>query len=120
MIALSGDWIAQRGPIPAFPAGGSEGPIAFETAGLGRWDTGLIEFLWEGKRVARQEGRIFDDRGLPEPARELLALLPDVQVARGPSKRAGFRPLYWLGGRTVDGFAEAGALSEMLANWCVR
>ena len=51
IFALSGDWIAQSGRIPDFPAdelgGNAAGqPIAFNTANLGRWDTGLIEFLW--------------------------------------------------------------------------
>src|SRR5437899_7975499 len=82
VLALQGDWIAQSGLIPEFPADGladstSGRTIAFDATALGRWDTGLIEFLWEAKRRATSANIDVDWSGLPDSAHKLLALLPD-------------------------------------------
>ncbi len=120
VFALDGDWIAQSGNIPQFPpdclARSAAGrTIAFDTAGLGRWDSGLIEFLWDAKRTAASAGFRIDGSGLPDSARKLLGLLPDKLAAPGSSVRHRFRPLYELGGRTLSMLAEVGALAELLA-----
>jgi phospholipid/cholesterol/gamma-HCH transport system permease protein len=120
VFALGGDWIAQSGRIPEFPADGladsaTDRTLGFDTASLGRWDTGLIEFLWDAKRTATSAGLAIDGSGLPESARKLLGLLPDkLAKSRSPLRR-GFRPLYWLGGKTVGILTEFGAVSELLA-----
>ncbi len=120
VLALGGDWIAQSGAIPQFSpeclTGSAAGrTIAFDTAGLGRWDTGLIEFLWDAKRTAASAGLRVDGSGLPEAARKLLGLLPDrLATAASPSHRR-FRPLHALGGKTLGMLAELGALAELLA-----
>ncbi len=119
VFALGGDWIAQSGLIPMFPAdelaGNAAGQaIAFDTAGLGRWDTGLIEFLWDAKRAATSAGLTIDGSSLPESARKLLALLPD-NLAKPPlPPRRRFRPLDWLGGKTIGMLTEVGIVSELL------
>jgi phospholipid/cholesterol/gamma-HCH transport system permease protein len=119
ILTLSGDWIAQSGRIPPFPgdslteSGGRT--LAFDTAHLGRWDTGLIEFLWDAKRMASNAGLTFDGGGLPASARKLLALLPDKLVSPGSSLRRRFRPLYELGGKTLQMLAGLGAFTELLA-----
>lgn len=120
VFALGGDWIAQSGSIPQFPpdclAKSAAGrTIAFDTAGLGRWDTGLIEFLWDAKRTAASAGFRIDGSGLPESARKLLGLLPDKLAAPGSALRRGFRPLYELGGKTLGMLAELGSLTQLLA-----
>ena len=75
VFALGGDWIAQSGSIPQFPPDGlaesaSGHTLAFDTASLGRWDTGLIEFLWDAKRTAVSAGLLIDGSGLPDSGRE--------------------------------------------------
>jgi phospholipid/cholesterol/gamma-HCH transport system permease protein len=120
VFALRGDWIAQSGSIPEFPAGELAGkaashPIAFDTAELGRWDTGLIEFLWDAKRAAASADRTIDASSLPEAARKLLALLPDTLAKPLSPPGRGFRPFYWLGGKTIGTLVELGVVSEMLA-----
>jgi phospholipid/cholesterol/gamma-HCH transport system permease protein len=119
VFALGGDWIAQSGRIPDFPAdaltGGAAGRIvAFDTTGIGRWDTGLIEFLWDAKRAATQAGFAIDATSLPESARKLLGLLPDRLAKPPPPPPRRFRPLYWLGGKTIGVFTETGVLSGLL------
>lgn len=119
VITLGGDWIAQSGHIPQFAATEVAGTAAgrtvgFETAGLGRWDSGLIEFLWDAKRAAAGAGFVLDGAGLPEAARKLLGLLPaELAVAREPPRRA-FRPIHWLGGKTLGMLSEVGAVAELL------
>jgi phospholipid/cholesterol/gamma-HCH transport system permease protein len=88
--------------------------VAFDTTGLGRWDTGLIEFLWDAKRAATQAGVAIDPGSLPESARKLLGLLPDRLAESAPPERGGFRPLYWLGGKTLGLLTETGVLSGLL------
>jgi phospholipid/cholesterol/gamma-HCH transport system permease protein len=119
IFALGGDWIAQSGSIPAFPAnelsaGAKGGIVAFDTTGIGRWDSGLIEFLWDAKRAATQAGLTIDAASLPESARKLLGLLPDRLAKPPPPPPRVFRPLYWLGGKTIGLFAETGVLSGLL------
>ena len=120
VFALGGDWIAQSGGIPQFPpdclAESAAGrTIAFDTAGLGRWDTGLIEFLWDAKRSAASAGLRIDGSGLPDSARKLLGLLPDTLAAPGSPPHRRFQPLYELGGKTLNMLTEIGTLAELLA-----
>jgi phospholipid/cholesterol/gamma-HCH transport system permease protein len=120
VFALSGDWIAQSGHIPEFPADGlTDGvagqTVAFDTAGLGRWDSGLIEFLWDAKRAAATAGVAIDTGTLPESARKLLGLLPDKLPKPEPPPHWRFRPFYWFGGKILGVLTELGVLSELLA-----
>lgn len=57
ILEVRGDWIAQSGRVPAFSAealrGGLAGEVvAIDSAELGRWDSGLVAFLWDLKRAA--------------------------------------------------------------------
>jgi phospholipid/cholesterol/gamma-HCH transport system permease protein len=120
VLALGGDWIAQSGHIPEFPDKGlldnkQEGALAFDTGDLGRWDSGLIAFLWDVKRAAAVAGLPLDGSTLPESARKLLGLLPAEIGQPGSSRSRGFRPFNWLGGKTLGMFAEIGVVSELLA-----
>ena len=120
VLVLGGDWIAQSGHIPEFPDrdlldSKHGGALAFDTADLGRWDSGLIAFLWDVKRAAAVAGLALDGSTLPESARKLLGLLPTAIGEPGLSRRRGFRPFYWLGGKTLGMFEDIGELSELLA-----
>jgi phospholipid/cholesterol/gamma-HCH transport system permease protein len=120
VLLLAGDWIAQSGRIPEFSMDHSLGSsggeaLVFDTTHLGRWDSGLIAFLWEAKRAAVTAGLAIDSGTLPEPARKMLALLPDRMAASGPPRRRVFRPFSWLGGKTLDILTGLGELSQLLA-----
>jgi phospholipid/cholesterol/gamma-HCH transport system permease protein len=118
IITLRGEWIASSGEIPNF---GSQmlklghGSLGFDTSGLGKWDTGLIEFLWDIKCAAAAAKLNFDDSGLPGSARKLLSLLAEMpaEVARPQRSHAG--PLTWFGGKTLDMFAGVGDVSVLFA-----
>lgn len=119
ILVVRGDWIAQSGRIPAFSdeilQDGSAGQaLAIDAAELGRWDSGLVAFLWDVKRSAAIAGLAVDMNTIPASARKLLALLPDELDRPEPRQRRGFRPLNWLGGKTIGMFTEIGILSELL------
>src|ERR1700693_4320481 len=81
-LTVGGDWIAQSGRVPEFPAGYLRGThagdtLAFDTVRLCKWDTGLVVFLWDAKRAATNAGLAVDDSALPDAVRKLLDLLPD-------------------------------------------
>jgi phospholipid/cholesterol/gamma-HCH transport system permease protein len=118
-LNLAGDWIARSGSMPAFPANGLAGvaagrTLALDIAKVGQWDSGLIEFLWDAKRAAIAAGVVIDGTTLPDSVRKLLALLPDRLADAKPATRGGFRPLNWLGGRTIGLLTEVGVLSGLL------
>jgi phospholipid/cholesterol/gamma-HCH transport system permease protein len=119
ILALTGDWIAQSGRIPLFPTDGLAGVAAGRTlkldiAGVSRWDSGLIEFLWDARRAAVATGLMIDSEALPDSARKLLGLLPDQLTETKPPPRRGLRPLHWLGGRSIGLLTEVGVLSALL------
>src|SRR5271165_4559195 len=125
VLSLAGDWIAQSGRIPGFPHNGlaeiAAGQIlGFDIADVGRWDSGLIEFLWDAKRAAVSAGVTIDSETLPPSARKLLGLLPDRMAQTPSARRRGFGPLYWLGGLAIDVLAEVGILNTLLANTAKR
>jgi phospholipid/cholesterol/gamma-HCH transport system permease protein len=120
VLVLAGDWIAQSGRIPEFsldqPLGSWGGdPLVFDTTHLGRWDSGLIAFLWEAKRAAVTAALAVDSSTLPEAARKMLGLLPDRMAVPGPPRRRVFRPFNWLGGKTLDMLTGLGELTQLLA-----
>jgi len=119
-LFLAGDWIARSGHIPEFPPHGiaaiTAGQIlTMDIAGVGRWDSGLIAFLWDAKRAAAGAGIAIDGAALPDSARKLLGLLPDRLAERTPPPRSGWRPLPWIGGQIIDLLTETGILSALLA-----
>jgi phospholipid/cholesterol/gamma-HCH transport system permease protein len=81
VLALSGDWIAQSGRIPEFPADGLATIAAGATIGIdiqarGRWDSGLIAFPWDTGRAALTAGIKFDTTALPPPPANYSACCP--------------------------------------------
>ena len=119
-LTLSGDWIAQSGRIPAFPmdalaAVPAGHGLALDVAAVTRWDSGLIEFLWDARRTATAAGIEIDTTPLPGSARKLLGLLPERMADPVPPPRRRFRPLNWLGGETIGLLTELGTLTTLLA-----
>ncbi|BAK83766.1 ABC transporter permease protein [Komagataeibacter medellinensis NBRC 3288] len=118
LVALSGNWIAQEGRVPAFPESGLKDvpqgtALAFDTAQLGKWDTSLISFLWELKRSAREAHVDFRIDTLPESAHKLLDLLPEIPPTPTPPPPRTFAPVTAVGQFTLDTLNEIGCVSEM-------
>ncbi len=119
-LTLSGDWTAQRGSLPRFPADGLKAalparPLVFDTGLLGRWNSALITFLWEVRQAAESAGITVDGESLPPSARKLLGLLPATRSVQKPPRRRLFNPLAALGGWTLDSLAEIGTVAELTA-----
>jgi phospholipid/cholesterol/gamma-HCH transport system permease protein len=120
VLHLGGDWITQSGRIPEFAGKDLNDSkpgetLVFDPTDLGRWDSGLIAFLWDVNRAATAAGLAIDGIALPESARKLLSLLPAITAKAQSARSRGFRPLHWLGGLTLSMFSAIGELSELLA-----
>ncbi|OSQ35889.1 hypothetical protein TMES_19715 [Thalassospira mesophila] len=81
VVVISGDWIARAGGMSVGAVdhifdhdADKVEKISFDITGTGRWDSGLIAFLWELRSGAAVRGVVFDDAALPASARRLLAL----------------------------------------------
>lgn len=116
-MVLTGDWLAQAGPIPAFPGSTGEAREAmrFDASRLGRWDTGLIAFLWDAKRAAAGTGVRFDPAALPVAATKLLSLLPDRTADVVDKTRGRIGPLTRIGAGTLGLLGEFGRINLLLA-----
>lgn len=116
-LTLRGDWLAQAGGTAAFPDDALAGvtrSLSLDMAGVGRWDSGLVAFLWDAKRSAAAAGIGFDTAGLPGSVRKLLGLLPDRTEPSPAAASRGFHPLTRFGGWIIGMLAETGILAVLL------
>ncbi len=118
-LALTGDWIAQNGHIPAFPQNvfatapsGAHCAITMER--VDHWDSGLIAFLWDAKRAATASQRKVDWSRLPQTAQMLLDLLPERAETPASPERRHFAPVKWIGGEAIGVVSELGAMTILL------
>ena len=93
-VELTGDWLLDAAlpdiePVlerlrdtPA-PAG-----IRFDASALGDWDTGLVARLVSIRRDAEANGVAFDESGLPDGVRQLIALAFAVREREGARRKA--------------------------------
>jgi len=98
-ITLSGDWML-GGALPRVDPvldrlSATPGPsaIRFEADTLGDWDTGLVAALVAIRRGAESNDVLLDDSGLPDGARQLVALafaVKEREGARRLKKDRGF------------------------------
>jgi len=118
-VSLTGDWLLDAvlpGIEPIFerlqqapaPVG-----IRFETDGLGDWDTGLVARLVSIRQAAEQQGIPVDDSGLPEGARQLVALAFAVREREGARRSA--RDIGFLEGIGAKSLRVIGRSRELLA-----
>jgi len=117
VMVLSGTWQARAGNIPVFPKDGlKKAPgahLSFQTSNLQVWDTGLVAFLWDLKRVAHDAGISLDMQTLPGPMRQLLELLPEVpdEPVHHMTARTPF--LETVGNHAIASMTEVGVVSEL-------
>jgi phospholipid/cholesterol/gamma-HCH transport system permease protein len=93
-VALAGDWLLgaalpdiepilehlRHTPAPA--------AVCFDASELGDWDTGLVARLASIRRDAEANSVAFDDSGLPEGVRQLIALAFAVREREGARRKA--------------------------------
>jgi phospholipid/cholesterol/gamma-HCH transport system permease protein len=119
-LSVSGEWIALSGRIPEFSSDGLNNIVACETlaftmADVGRWDSGLIEFLWDAKRAAERNNIAIDDSALPEAARKLLGLLGSGPPVTRAAKHQRRFILTFVGDRVLAVLSDLGTLSILLS-----
>ena len=99
VVHLSGAWHLQRDlpPISLLVAELSSRPgikrLAYETAELTHWDSGLISFLTNTAEICRARGIVEDRAGLPAGLRHMLELaeaVPEKKGARSEASRISF------------------------------
>ncbi|MDH5758426.1 MAG: ABC transporter permease [Gemmatimonadota bacterium] len=88
VVRLSGSWslaggIPSTGELERELAGTVVSRIAFDTGGLGEWDTSILAFLTSASRLARERHVTIDPAGLPQGLRRLLALAEAVPEKDG-------------------------------------
>ena len=92
LLAFAGEWLVQ-GRLPStddvqrnLAATPAPAAIRFDTTRLGRWDSGLITRLIDIYRDAQAHSISFDDSGLPDGARRLIALAFAVKAREGAAR----------------------------------
>jgi phospholipid/cholesterol/gamma-HCH transport system permease protein len=117
LLALSGSWkLGEALPSTAdiqkrLEASGGIEAIAFDTQKLAGWDSGLLTFLQRLRRLCEENRIRIESGGLPEGARQLMALaaaVPEKKDARKPHERQPF--LAVVGNETADFFVSTGKL----------
>jgi phospholipid/cholesterol/gamma-HCH transport system permease protein len=98
-VTLSGDWLlGHRLPrvdsvLERMTTSPQPTCISFDSGSLGEWDTGLVAAIVAIRRSADQLGIELDVSGLPEGARQLVALafaVAEREGARRSSKERGY------------------------------
>ena len=82
LIRLTGTWRLEAG-LPSTELveqelGDRPARIAFDTKGLGAWDSGILTFLVAVSRIGREREVVVDPSGLPEGLQRLVALAEAV------------------------------------------
>lgn len=86
ILVLAGDW--KIGAVrPALPPelGSGIRSLAFDSSGIGEWDSGLLTFLLDASDFCDEKEIAFDPEGIPDNAKRLLALATAVPEKRDAS-----------------------------------
>jgi len=113
VLALTGDWRLKRGfasgaaveneltrsPIPR--------RVAFDSAGLGEWDSSLVAFVTEVLDLCHTRGLTVDPAGLPSGLRRLVELAETVPEKTDAHSAAAGKPLVERVGAATIAYAES-------------
>jgi len=98
-VVLAGDWLTRTG-LPGVDAiekelSGDEGvtALAFDTSGLGRWDSGLVAFLFRCQELCAKRGIEFRAQTLPAGVVKLIRLADAVPEKKDVARSAARAPL---------------------------
>ena len=90
---MSGDWVSQAG-LPGgdviekeLGGGGGIKVLAFDTSDLGRWDTGLVSFLFKCQELCERNKIEFKTEGLPDGLVKLLRLAQAVPEKKDAARK---------------------------------
>jgi len=123
LLTLSGSWkLGEALPSAAdiqkrLEAAGDVASIAFDTQQLADWDSGLLTFLQRLRRLCEDKRIRIESSGLPEGARQLMALaaaVPEKKDARRQDEQRSF--LAQVGDETVAFFSSAGRLLAFIGD----
>jgi phospholipid/cholesterol/gamma-HCH transport system permease protein len=89
--------------------------IAFDSSGLGYWDSSLLVFLSNLRGISVQRGVRFDEAGLPAAVRRLLAILPENRPAAAVTPRRG-AIVERVGRSVIAQGSEAVAITTLFGN----
>jgi phospholipid/cholesterol/gamma-HCH transport system permease protein len=110
VVHLSGPWHLQRDlpPISLLLAELHSHPgikrLAYDTAQLSHWDSGLISFLTNTAEICRTRGVAEDRAGLPAGLRRLLELAEAVPEKKGARSEATRPSFFTRVGNTTIGY----------------
>jgi len=117
-LVLTGSWLSHDSALPdctveALAPMGKATTLACDVSGVTDWDTGLIAFLWDVRRLCDASQRMFDTTPLPHPMQQLLDLLPDQAGPAAPRRKPRQPFLEHVGGKAIDVLAETGIVAGM-------
>jgi phospholipid/cholesterol/gamma-HCH transport system permease protein len=92
--------------------------LQFDTVKLGHWDSGLIAVLAGLREAANKGGVLFDEEGLPGPARRLLQLLSNPAAKARPQPPTPL--LDRVGLRAIAAWAEGLECAALVGNMLLR
>ena len=129
VASLGGAW-ALENPTPSFEQliedrapGPPVGRVAFDTAGLTKWDSSLLTFLFEGMRYCEAKGLDFGEESLPEEIARILQLaqaVPEQEVERREEKPSVIARFGEKGLSAFDGFLASVTFLGLVAQSLVR
>jgi phospholipid/cholesterol/gamma-HCH transport system permease protein len=115
LIQLAGTWLLDSG-APTFdsferalPAEPGFTRAAYDTSGLGEWDSAAISFLVQTSQILHDRGIIEDRSGLPTGLQRLIALAQAVPERAGARATEKHEPLLARIGSSAIAFAEVAA-----------
>jgi len=113
VVSFSGDWLLESDLPPFDPvldlleAAPAPTALSIDATHLGEWDTGLLSTLVRLRRTAGQSDVDVDDSGLPEGARQLLAMAFAVREREGARRHKQDKPFFEaVGDWTLDHVAD--------------
>ena len=120
-IAFTGDWNARQGnriatdSIAKILAAAGGRAISFDSTRLGDWGTPLLAFTASLREAARSRDIPFDDKGLPEAAARLLALI-GAAGATGGRAPARTTIVSGVGQAVIDSLGETVAVTTLVGD----
>ena len=125
IVSLEGDWtgtnaVMEPGVATRLVDRAGLTAVAFNTEHLGRWDSALLLFLVALRRATAARHAQLEDAGLPAPARELLALVPDAPQAPAVAPAHTISATADVGQAAMDAWAQCTAATAMLRAMVLR